>query len=236
MHIAILVTNTDDSPFAQGWPDDGAKFATLLRAVRPDWRVTAFAVTRGVYPADLKGIDGLIVTGSPASVHDPDPWVGRLLSLIRQAVALGVPLFGACFGHQAVAMALGGEVGASPGGWVLGTVGTEMEGAEVRLYAAHREQVVKAPPGAVVVGQTPGCAVAAMRIGPGVLTTQYHPEMTHDFIAALVEELDGKLPVQVIADARASLAMQADRGLIAEAIARFFEGQDSAASRSIAVT
>jgi GMP synthase-like glutamine amidotransferase len=236
MHIAILVSNTDESAFAKGWPDDGAKFAALLQGVRPDWQVTGFAVTKGGFPHDINGFDGLIVTGSPASVHDPDPWVARLLALIRTAVAQGVPLFGACFGHQAVGLALGGEVGANPGGWVLGTVQTDLEGAQVRLYAAHREQVVKAPPGAVVVGRTPGCEVAAMRIGMGVLTTQYHPEMTHGFITALVGELDGKLPASVIAAARASLVDKAEAARIAEVIAAFFEGQDSAAKRSIAVT
>jgi hypothetical protein len=62
-----------------------------------------------------------------------------------------------------------------------------------------------------------------MRIGRRVMTTQYHPEMTHDFIAALVEELAGKLPDAVIAQARKSLTMQADTARIAAQIIAFFE-------------
>jgi GMP synthase-like glutamine amidotransferase len=237
MHIAILVTNTDESVFAQRYPKDGEKFAALLAPLRPDWRFSVHVVKDGDFPESLEGVNGIIVTGSPASVHDPAPWVARLLVLIREAVAAGLPLFGACFGHQAVAMALGGTVGRNPDGWVLGLVETWIEGVgPIHLYAAHREQVVDAPPGTSVIGSTPGCPVAAMRIGEGVLTTQYHPEMTPGFIAALVEELDGSLPEAVIGAARASLVQEAEMGRMAEVIAAFFDGQDSAAKRSIAVT
>ncbi|MGQ0564512.1 MAG: type 1 glutamine amidotransferase [Gemmobacter sp.] len=236
MHIAILVTNTDDSDFSQHHPRDGEKFTALLSPLRPDWRFSVHVVKDGDFPESLAGIDGLIVTGSPASVHDGAPWIARLLGLIRQAAGRGVPVFGACFGHQAVAVAFGGTVERNPGGWVLGLVGTVLEGQAIRLYAAHLEQVAKVPPDARVIGASPGCPVAAMRIGAHVLTTQYHPEMTHRFIAALVEELAATLPPEVIAAARASLADEAETGRIAEVIAAFFEGQDSAASRSIAVT
>ncbi len=70
-----------------------------------------------------------------------------------------------------------------------------------------------------------------------MLTTQYHPEITPDFAAALVAEYAPKLPSKVAERALASLAGRADTAAIAARIARFFEeAQDSAASRSIAVT
>lgn len=239
MHIAILVTNTDESRFAQSHPRDGEKFTALLRPLRPDWQFSSFSVKDGVFPDTFAGIDGVIITGSPASVHDPDPWVARLLSLIPQIVAEGISLFGACFGHQAIALALGGTVQRNPDGWVLGTVATDMQGlGPVNIYAAHLEQVTALPPNAQVTGATPGCTIAAMQIGPRVLTTQYHPEMTHDFITALVDELDGKLPDVVIAQARASLAQRADATPISAYIAAFFDAAHHAraASKSIAVT
>lgn len=243
MHIAVLVTNTDRSDFAARHPRDGEKFRALLAPLRPGWRVSAFDVAGGAFPATMDGIDGVIITGSPASVHDDEPWVRRLLDLIRDLAARETPVYGACFGHQAIAMALGGHVGPNPGGWVLGLVETALdEGADppgpIRLYAAHTEQVTELPDGARIVGTTPGCPFAAFAIGTAVLTTQYHPEMTHGFISALVEETAGKVPAETTAAARASLARQADTGRIAAGIVAFFEraAQDSAASRSIAVT
>ena len=165
MHIAVLMANTDESEFAQGHPKDGSKFEALLQEVRPDWRVSVYSVKDGQFPAAGARYDGWIITGSPASVHDGDAWVGQLFGLIRQIVADGVPLFGACFGHQAIAKALGGVVGFNPGGWVFGLTETEMEGQRLRLYAAHKEQVLALPEGAVVVGGNADCPVGSFAHG-----------------------------------------------------------------------
>lgn len=226
MHIAILMTNTDESDFAQGHPKDGEKFATLLAEVRPDWRVSVFSVKDGEFPADDAAFDGWLITGSPASVHDGEPWIERLKALIRRLDADRAPLFGACFGHQAIAEALGGQVTDNPGGWVFGLTETEMEGAPIRLYAAHVQQVTRPPAGARVTGGNADCPIGSFALGDHILTTQYHPEMTHGFISALVEEYAEELPPGVVAQARTDLAArQADRHRIADRIARFFEGR-----------
>ena len=223
MHIAILMTNTDESVFAQGWPKDGEKFVALISPLRPDWEFTVFAVKDGVFPADLAAFDGFIITGSPASVHDEQLWVRQLLDVIQQVSAQHIPMFGACFGHQAIAMALGGSVGPNPDGWVLGQTETTMEGATIGLYAAHREQVLSAPKGSRVLGGNTVCPIGSFAIGTDVMTTQYHPEMTHAFIGALVEHLDGALPKTVIERAKASLARKAETDRMAQVIVRFLE-------------
>ncbi|MBM3613990.1 MAG: type 1 glutamine amidotransferase [Alphaproteobacteria bacterium] len=225
MHIALLMTNTDESEFAQARPKDGKKFTTMINSVRPDWSVTVFPVKDGVFPPEGARFDGWLIGGSPASVHDSDAWVGRLFALIRRLVEDGQPIFGACFGHQAIAMALGGHVAKNPGGWVFGLVETEIEGQPVKLYGSHREQVVDLPQGAVVLGGTADCPVGSFAILGRVMTTQYHPEMSHEFITDLVEEYASELPPEVVTRARNSLTKRADSDAIAERIARFFEGQ-----------
>ena len=223
MHLAVLMTNTDDSAFAAAHPDDGAKFTAMIAAVRPDWRVTVFAVKDGEFPAPGARFDGWIIGGSPASVHNADAWVERLFALIRDLVAQGQPVFGACFGHQAVALALGGTVGRNPGGWVFGLTETEMEDAPIHLYAAHIEQVLDLPPGAVGLGGNADCPIGSFALGDRVLCTQYHPEMTQEFATALVQEYAGKLPAEVVARAVASVKARAESGRIAERVAVFFE-------------
>lgn len=246
MHIGLLVTNTDDTDFAARHPRDAEKFATLIQRVRPDWQVTAFDLPKGDFPEGLEGFDGLLIGGSPASVLDDVPWIARLMDLIRTAYAAELPMVGACFGHQAIAQALGGRVGANPGPFVLGAAETEITtpapwmdgGPLIRLAAAHGEQVLTLPDGAEVIGRSPGCPVAAYRIGARVFATQYHPEMTPAFIAALTEEFGPKFPPAVAEAARQSLRTGIEGPRFAEWIARFFEQavQESAASRSIAVT
>lgn len=224
MHIAILMANTDESDFAQRHPKDGEKFSCLLSPLRPGWRFTTISVKDGEFPADLSDYDGFIITGSPASVHDDQPWVHRLMQVIRDIRATGQPLFGACFGHQAIAKALGGRVEKNPGGWVFGLAETEMEGEQIRLYAAHIEQVTRLPEGAEALGGNADCPLGAYRIGSRMLTTQYHPEIQPDFAAALVEEYRDKLPAEVAERAAASLVQEAETGWMARRIVAFFEG------------
>ena len=231
MHIAVLVTNTDRSKFAARHPGDGAKFAAMIAAVRPDWRVTAFDLTAGERPKELERFDGVIIGGSPASVNGHEPWIADLEPLIRAVVGRGQKLFGACFGHQAIARALGGRVADNPGGWVLGVTDTRIDRAApwtlagpIRMNAAHSEQVVALPPGAEILGGNAECPVGFYRIGRTVFATQYHPEMTDDFMAALVAEFAPKMADGVAATARGSLAAPADTARFVEMIARFFEG------------
>lgn len=232
MRLAILVTNTDDSAFARARDSDAVKFAKLVALARPDWHCEAFEVTQGVFPDDPGAFDGLVVGGSPASVHDPDPWVGRLLELIRKAESRRLPMFGACFGHQAIALALGGEVGANPGGWSLGRIETDVIDPapwmsalprSLALYAAHKEQVRLSPDGARILCRTPGCVNAGFAIGRHVYTTQYHPEILPDFMADLLVEMQGHAPDEVLERARSTLALPPDTAVAAESIAQFFE-------------
>ncbi|NDW51801.1 type 1 glutamine amidotransferase [Aliiroseovarius sp. PrR006] len=230
MRIAILMTNTDESSFADQHPKDGEKWTALLSHQRPNWDYVAFSVKDGDFPQELEVFDGFVITGSPASVHDTDAWVDQLSELIRTLHIQQRPLFGACFGHQAIAKALGGKVETNPGGWVFGS--TEMEistpapwadAQQFRLYGAHIEQVTKMPDGATNIMTSEGCPIGGFHIGDHVFTTQNHPEMTPDFIAALIEELEEEKPAEVIARARASLARSADGQKFAEWIVRFFE-------------
>jgi GMP synthase-like glutamine amidotransferase len=234
MHIAILVTNTDDSAFAARHPRDGEKFETLIRALRPAWQLTAFDLPSGEFPADLTAYDGFIIGGSPASVNEDAPWIARLLSAVPKIVALGRPLFGACFGHQAIAVALGGKVTDNPGGWVFGVTETLvtnplpwMAPGPVRLNAAHSEQVTVVPAGAKVLGGNADCPAGFLAWGGRVLTTQYHPEITHDFMTALVEEYARKVPPDVATKAFQSLALPADLARMAGWIIGFFEQSTS---------
>ncbi len=222
MQIAVLVTNTDRSDFAAAHPRDGEKFAAMIKRARPYWQVSAFDLTLDEFPADLSRFDGVMIGGSPASVNGCQPWIARLDPLIRDIVARRQKLFGTCFGHQAIARALGGRVAANPGGWVMGVTETRLAGP-LRMNAAHSEQVVALPPGAEVLGGNDDCPVGFYRIGGSVFATQYHPEMTDDFMAELVAEFAPMMEPSVAGKARASLTVLADTGRFVERIARFFE-------------
>ncbi|TNF59798.1 MAG: type 1 glutamine amidotransferase [Rhodobacteraceae bacterium] len=239
MHLAILVTNTDESAFAQRHPKDGEKFPAMLHAVRPDWRFSVWQVKDGDFPATLAGLDGAILTGSPASVHDDAPWIARLMDLIREMDARGLPMFGACFGHQAIALALGGAVGRNPNGYVHGLTHSRLTHRApwmsdlpdpLRLYGSHVEQVTRLPEGTWPVASSEDCPIAGFVKEARIFTTQHHPEMTPGFIAALTDEMADYLGPDVTARARASLGEPADSLAFATSVARFFEAASSPGS------
>ena len=50
----------------------------------------------------------VLLTGSEASILQPKPWFEREEAAIREAVDLGIPILGSCFGHQMLVRALSG--------------------------------------------------------------------------------------------------------------------------------
>ena len=232
MKIAILMTNTDESDFAARHPKDGKKFTDFIQLVRPEWETVVFSVKDGDFPSDITEFDGFMITGSPASVGDSANWIQRLMSLIQEIHVNKIPMFGACFGHQAIAVALGGALARNPLGWghgVLRTWGMEPfpwgdQMGEIDLYASHIEQVSQLPNDASRIASSEGCENAGFVLGDHIFTIQHHPEMTHDFISALVEVLDEYVGRDVTENARRELnSRRADRKQFAQWVVQFFE-------------
>lgn len=232
MKIAILLTDIDVSDFANQFPDDVQKVVSLMQPVVPDWSFRGYPVRDGIFPADILSYDGLIITGSPASVHDDRPWIGTLLELIRKAHRARLATVGICFGHQAIALALGGEVGRNPRGWGLGTVTTEFLVQKpwmkprlqtIRFWRWHNEVVTRLPEGAEILGRDPLADISAFGIGRHILATQHHPEITEDYMRAMLDQLEGEVDHAVLDGARRTSDLGAEGNLFALWMARFFE-------------
>jgi len=233
LHIAVLLTNNDTSAFAAHFPNDGQKVVQLLEPLRPDWSFDVVSVKDGVFPSGPEAFDGYVITGSPASVNDDSlPWVGPLLDFIRAVHAARQPLIGLCFGHQAVARALGGQVARNAAGWGLGTAATHWHHTRpwmlpaqstTTLMAAHNEQVTHMPEGAECLGGSDFCPTGSMQIGQHIWSTQYHPEMPLVFMQALLGYLADKLDNNTLARAHGSLQQAADVPLFGQWMAQFIE-------------
>jgi GMP synthase-like glutamine amidotransferase len=230
--LAVFTTFEGDLPFLARHPDDGAKVAAGLRAWRADWQFDTWRVSEGQFPPDPEAYDGVVITGSPASVNDERDWIARLLAVIRSLHARHVPMVGLCFGHQAIAAALGGRVARAPVGLRLGTVTTQVERPApwmspappaLTLYAAHEDQVVELPPGAQVLGRDPQCPVGLYAIGASVFALQFHPEFGRAFMDDLIDALEPKLGAAATQQARALVQRPVDAALAMRWIVQFFE-------------
>jgi GMP synthase-like glutamine amidotransferase len=173
-----------------------------------------------------------VITGSPASANGSESWVMRLLDFIREVDARKVPTVGVCFGHQAIARALGGTVSKNPGGWGFGIAETRFTEVQpwmtpwhetLSLYAAHNEQVTQPPSRAVVLGGSAFCPVGSYRIGTHIFTTEYHPEMTPAFISALSHEIEDYVGVENCIAAREQLKAEAQGPVFAQWMVNFLK-------------
>lgn len=139
-----------------------------------------------------------VVTGSWAMVTDLLPWSEATAAWIRQAMGLGMPLFGVCYGHQLMAHALGGRAGYHPAGIEVGCQQIDLlpaAAADPLLQAlpsrfgahlTHRQTVLALPVGAQVLARSAHDAHQIVRYGPHAVSTQFHPEFTPRISAACV--------------------------------------------------
>lgn len=190
MKIAVLETGVPPHPLADEFGSYPDMFAELLG---PDFELETYDAQRGQLP-DPGAYGAYLITGSPAGVYDPLPWIAPLLDFIRAADR--AKMIGVCFGHQAMAQALGGEVVKSGKGWGAGLHRYEVVRPQpwtngeraVAIPASHQDQVVVQPPRTAVVAASEFTPFAALawQDRPAI-SFQFHPEFSPAYAKALVE-------------------------------------------------
>jgi GMP synthase-like glutamine amidotransferase len=233
--IGIISTCLGTEEFYHKCQRESELIENRLKSVRPNWHFKSYRAYVREFPKHINSCDGYVFSGSPVSVNAKDGWVADTLDYIRELYAAEKSMIGICFGHQAIAKALGGQVELSPKGWSVGAVKVKFFGQTpwmqpwkeiLRLYAVHNEQVVIPPKGSVILGKTDSCPIASFCIGNHVFTTQHHPEMTSEFISSVVDHLTAELDTDIIHRARTSLGYGDDNDRFSEWMANFLESKD----------
>ncbi|HEY2947594.1 MAG TPA: glutamine-hydrolyzing GMP synthase [Micromonosporaceae bacterium] len=166
--------------------DFGAQYAQLIARRVREARVYSEIVPHSTPVAELRTKDpaAIILSGGPSSVYEPGaPQVDPAL------FELGVPVFGICYGFQAMAQALGGTV-AHTGRREFG--GTRLtarpdEGvlfaglpADQHVWMSHGDCVTAAPAEFTVNAGSAGAPVAAFEdVARRRAGVQFHPEVAH---------------------------------------------------------
>lgn len=142
----------------------------------------------------------VVITGSAAMVTDRADWSERTARWLPGVVARGIPVLGICYGHQLLAHALGGEVGANPRGREIGVVDVELNeegardplfdgiGPSLRVSASHRQIVLRLPDGARRLASNALDPNQAFAFGARAWGVQFHPEWDHEVVRAYLVE------------------------------------------------
>ncbi|WP_420471378.1 glutamine amidotransferase-related protein [Brevundimonas sp. FT23042] len=224
--IAILETGAPPPALAAVHGTYPAMFGALLGE---GFRTTAFDVQAGAWP-EAAEFDGAIITGSAAGVYEAEPWIGDLLDWIRSAKGR-TRLVGVCFGHQALAQALGGRVEKSDRGWGVGLHRYEVVRGEpwmtpaadaVAIPASHQDQVVSVPDTARVLLRSDFTPYAGLGWGRDAISFQGHPEFTPAYAADLTAGRRGRIDGDLVDQALKSLDGTDDRALVSGWIRMFF--------------
>jgi GMP synthase (glutamine-hydrolysing) len=166
--------------------DFGAQYAQLIARRVREARVYSEIVPSTMPVAEMLARDpvAVILSGGPSSVYaEGAPQVDPAL------FRTGVPTFGICYGFQAMAAALGGEV-AQTGLSEFGRTALRVTDTRSALFAgtpadqlvwmSHGDAVHSAPEGFRVVAVTDGAPVAAFEDRERRLAgVQFHPEVLH---------------------------------------------------------
>ncbi|MBO0608611.1 glutamine-hydrolyzing GMP synthase [Myceligenerans salitolerans] len=165
--------------------DFGAQYAQLIARRVREAKVYSEIVPHTATVDEMLAKDpaAIILSGGPSSVYaEGAPGVDPKL------FDAGVPVMGICYGFQAMAQALGGEV-ARTGLSEFGGTGIDVCAAGVLLagtpehqtaWMSHGDAVRSAPPGFEVLATSAGAPVAAFEDRERRLYgVQWHPEVKH---------------------------------------------------------
>ncbi|MEU7867924.1 glutamine-hydrolyzing GMP synthase [Dactylosporangium sp. NPDC049140] len=166
--------------------DFGAQYAQLIARRVREAHVYSEIVPSSMPVAEMlaKRPAAIILSGGPSSVYEEGaPQVDAGL------FEGGVPVFGICYGFQAMAVALRGEAAHTGNREFGGTPLTIASGGGVLLrdlpgeqsvWMSHGDCVTAAPAGFTVTAGSPGAPVAAFEDTARRLAgVQFHPEVAH---------------------------------------------------------
>ena len=120
MHICILHIGFDNDSLNKRHKTSPERFINLLKPSLPEAKWTTIHCLEDNLPDDASGFDAYLITGGKYSVFDDLDWQHKLFDFIQQIYNNNIPLLGICYGHQAIAHVLGGQVERFDSGWGAG--------------------------------------------------------------------------------------------------------------------
>jgi GMP synthase (glutamine-hydrolysing) len=164
--------------------DFGAQYAQLIARRVREANVFSEIVPSHISAAEVKAKNpqAIILSGGPSSVYEE-----HAPTFDNEILKLGIPVFGICYGFQAMAAALGGVV-TKTGKSEFGRTQLTAKGSKIfkdlplkqLVWMSHGDAVTQAPSGFTICANTSDTPVAAFENESAQLAgVQFHPEVLH---------------------------------------------------------
>lgn len=164
--------------------DFGSQYTQLIARRIRELNVYCEIYPFNHFPQPDESVKGIILSGSPFSVNDPDSPDLNLSDFTSK-----FPVLGVCYGAQLMAKNNGGAVGKSAhreyGRSMIQTTAVEnplFEGmsATSTMWMSHADSITALPEGTELLATTESIPVAAFRFkNTDTYGIQFHPEVTH---------------------------------------------------------
>lgn len=206
MTLNILLCDPFTGLLPKDIPSYVSMFTNLFDSVRSNVTYHIYDVYKNQFPLHLRPDETYLITGSNSSIFEEKGWIKGLLSFIRGAYAQQIPLAGVCFGHQAIAYALGGKIAPFKKGWEAGiresrivdpTARRYFTSNQLALHYSHHGQVTQLPRGAVRFATSDSCKNEGFLLNNHILTFQGHPEYTDSFMRYLIRNHSANEPEEI---------------------------------------
>lgn len=169
--------------------DFGGQYCHLIaRRIREN-NVYSEIVSNDISSTEIRGwktkvsVKGLVLSGGPQSVFDPDA-----LKIDTEILGLGLPVLGLCYGHQLIANIAGGSVKPAEKkefGIAYATIDKPVGvlndlSSREKVWMSHNDTVYNLPNEYEILAHTENCPVAAFQYKKNsIYGLQWHPEVVH---------------------------------------------------------
>ena len=211
--------------------DFGSQYTQLITRIVREQSVYSLQLPWSVEPARIEEVQpkGIILSGGPASIYGDDaPKFPTYL------LDLNIPILGICYGMQALADQLNGNIVASSAR-EYGHAQLEVEADNPLLphgshsvWMSHGDQITSLPNGFTVLAATENTPIAAMGdLNRKLYGVQFHPEVKHttagkeiirNFLFSICNLSAGWTPASIIDDSVSAIKGQVGESRVLSAV------------------
>jgi len=196
-YIAILQTGQPIQPARDKYGDFDELFINSMNISQAKTRT--FRIYDSPELPNPEKLMGILITGSPAMVTEGKKWCIKTQQWLKQFINTHIPILGVCYGHQLLALMLGGKVSWNPKGREMGQIRMKLTteaykdklfgkviGASIsnlKLQATHQQAVMELPKDTTLLGYTNLDNNHCFCAHKHIWGFQFHPEFTPEIIA-----------------------------------------------------